>query len=64
MDLAMVAPAQRDGKLIADLAPKAAQLGEPQMVGIRGPPAANQARLFDYVLDVVAVTDTSRFGER
>src|SRR5438094_9751154 len=64
MDLAMMAPAQWDSELIADLAPEAAQLGEPHMVGIRGPPAANQAWLFDDVADVVAVADAPWFGER
>ena len=53
MDLAVVAPAQRHGELIAHFSPERAVLREPQMMGIGGPAAANQARLFGDELDVV-----------
>ena len=49
----MVAAAQRHGELIAHFSPKCAVLREPQMMGIGGPAAADQARLFGHELDVV-----------
>jgi len=64
MHLAMVDPAERNGKFIAGLAAEGTQLAEAQVVGIRGSPAADQAGLFDDVPDVVAVTDAPRLGER
>jgi hypothetical protein len=45
MDLAMMAPTQRHGELIADLAPERPALREAQMVGIRRLAAANEASL-------------------
>ena len=62
MNLAMVAPAQRHGELIAHFAPERAMLREPQMMGIRGSAAANQARLFGHVLDVVLVAKAAGLG--
>ena len=41
MDLAVVAPAQRHGELIAHFSPERAVLREPQMMGIGGPAAAD-----------------------
>ena len=52
----MVAPAQWHGEFIAHLARKRAVLCEAQMMGIRGPATANQARLFGHEPDVVLVT--------
>ena len=52
----MVAAAQRDGELIADLAAERAVLREAQMVGVRRSAAANQAGLFGHELDVLLVT--------
>jgi hypothetical protein len=43
VNFAVMPPAQGDGELVADLAPKSAGLGKAQMVGIRGLPAADQA---------------------
>ena len=48
-----MAPAQRHGELIADLAAERAVLREAQMVSICGLPAANQAGLFGNELDVL-----------
>jgi hypothetical protein len=45
VDLAMVSPTQWDGEVIAHLAPERRVLREPQVLGVRGPPATNQARL-------------------
>ena len=53
---AMVASAQRDGELIADFAPEGRMLCKSQVMGVRGPSAANQARLFGNRFDVIAVT--------
>ena len=41
MDLAVVSPAQRNRKLIADLAAKGRRLGKAQMVGIGGMASSN-----------------------
>jgi len=62
MDLTVVAPAQRHGELIAHFSPKRAALREPQMMGIGGAAAADQARLFGHELDVVSVTTAARLG--
>jgi hypothetical protein len=45
MQIAMVDAAQRHCELIADLAPKRAQLPEPDVMGIGRTPAADKARL-------------------
>jgi hypothetical protein len=58
----MMAAAQRHDELIADLAAERAVLREAQMMGIRGPAAANQARLFGHELDVFLVTKAARLG--
>jgi len=58
----MVAPTQWNGEFIADLAAESAVLREAQMMGIRGPSAADQARLFSHKLDVVLVTKPARLG--
>ena len=62
MDLAVVATAQRHGELIAHFSPERAVLREPQMMGIGGPAAADQARLFGHELDVGLVTKAARLG--
>ncbi len=56
----MMAAAQRYDEFVADLAPECAVLREPQMMGIGGPAAANQARLFGHELEVVLVTKAAR----
>jgi hypothetical protein len=62
MSLAVMAPAQRDGELIAYFSPERAMLREPQVMGIGGAGAANQTWLFGHKLDVVSVTKAARFG--
>ena len=62
MDLAMMAPAQRHGELIADFAAERAVLREAQMVGVCRPAPANQARLFGHEPDVLLVTKAARLG--
>ena len=58
--LAMVSPTQRNGEFIAGLTPKRTGLCEPQMVGIRRLPTANQAGLLGNRSDVVPVTNPTR----
>ena len=55
-----MAPAQRHRELVAHLATERGMLGEAQMMGICGPAAANQTRLFGHQLDVVLVTKATR----
>ena len=55
MGLAMMAPAQRHGELITDLAAERAVLGEAQMMGVCRPAPTNQASLFGHELDVLLV---------
>ena len=62
MDLAVMAAAQWHGELITHLAAKCAVLREAQLMGIRGPPTANQTRLFGHKLDVNLVTKAARLG--
>ena len=62
MDLTVVAAAQRHGELIAHFSPESAVLREPQMMGIGGPAAANQTRLFGHEPDVASVTKAARLG--
>ena len=45
MQLAMMSPTQRYGKLVADLLSHGAALRKAKMVRIRRPPPANQTRL-------------------
>jgi hypothetical protein len=42
VNLAMVTPAQRDGKFVADLSPQRSALCEAEVMSIRGLPAADQ----------------------
>ena len=62
MDLAVVAPAQRHGELVADFSPERAVLREPQMMGIGGSAPADQAGLLNHELDMVFVTEAARLG--
>ena len=56
----MMAPAQRHGELIADLAAERAVLREAQMMSICRPAPTNQARLFGHEFDVLLVTKAAR----
>ena len=50
-------------EFVTHLAAKRAGLSEAQMVGVRRPPAADQARLGGNETDMVAVTNTPWLGE-
>ena len=63
MDLTVMPATYRHRKFVTHLATERSRLREPEMVRIRRPAAANQARLFDDVPDMVAVPNTARFGE-
>ena len=63
MNLTVMRPAQRHREFIAHLATERTGLHKAQMMRIRRTPTANQARLFDDMPDMVAVTNTTRFGE-
>ncbi len=56
VQLAMMAPAQWDGEFIADFAPEGGLLRKSQVMGVRGPSAANEGRLFGNRFDVIPVT--------
>jgi hypothetical protein len=58
----MVAPAQRHGELITHLASECAVLREPQVMGVRGSTATNQARLIGHELDVLLVAKAAGLG--
>jgi len=64
VEFAMMPPAQRDGELIADLAPKCTTLREAKVVGITGPPAAEETRLLSDMPDVLAIPHPARFREQ
>ena len=63
MQLAMMSPAERHRKLVADFATERTRLREAQMVWIGRSPPADQARLLDHMPDMTAVTHAARFGE-
>ena len=63
VDLAMMAAAQRDGELIADLASERAVLREPKMMRIRGLAPTNQTWLFGHEFEVVLVPNPTRLRE-
>ena len=60
----MMASAQRHGVFIADPAAHGARLCEPQVVSIRWPPPADQARLRRYKLEVRTVAVAAWFAQR
>jgi hypothetical protein len=55
VQLAMMAPTQRDRELITNFAPEGSMLRKSQVMGIRRPSSANQAWLFGHVSNVIAV---------
>src|SRR5580658_6051783 len=63
VDLAMVSAAQRDGELIADLAPQRPALGKSQVMGIRGLSAADQAMALGNRPNMISVPDPAGLGE-
>jgi hypothetical protein len=62
MDLAVVTAAERNNKLITDLASECPTLRKPEMVRICRPSSANQARLSGDRSDVIPVTHPAGFG--
>jgi len=63
MQLAMMSPAERHRKLVADFATERTRLREAQMVWIGRPATADQTRLLNHMPDIIAVTNAARFGE-
>ena len=63
MQLAMMSPAERHRKFVADLAAERTRLREAQMVWIGRPATADQTRLLNHMPDIIAVTNAARFGE-
>jgi hypothetical protein len=64
MENAMMGPTERDRIFVADPAAERARLGKSQMMGVAGPPAANEAWLLGHELKVCAVAVASRLAQR
>lgn len=62
MDLAVVRETERH-RNVTHFAPERTRLREPQMMRIRRPATANETGLFDYVPDVLPITNMARFGK-
>jgi hypothetical protein len=62
VDFAMVAAAERNSELIADLAAKCPALHKPEMMGICRPSIANQAGMLGDRSDVIPVSRPTGFG--
>ena len=62
MQLPMMAAAERDRKLIADLETDSPWLGKAKMVGVRRLSTADQARLRGDKLQMLFVTQSFGFG--
>ena len=60
MDLTMMAPAERDCELVTNLATKRRRLCKSQVMGVGGPTATDQARVFGNRLDMLAVANSAR----
>ena len=60
MDLAVMSPAQRNRKLVADLPAKRRRLGKAQMVSIGGPTTTDQTRLLGNGFNVLPVANATR----
>ena len=58
--LAVMSPAQRNRKLVADLPAKRRRLGKAQMVSIGGPTTADQTRLLGDGFNVLPIANTTR----
>jgi hypothetical protein len=63
VESSVMASTQRHNVFVADPAPEGARLDEAQVVRIRRPPPAHQARLRRYEPDVAAVAVSARFAE-
>ena len=64
VELTMMPAAQRDGELIADLAPKCTTLREAKVMGIAGPPTADKTRLLSDMANMLAIPHPARLRER
>ena len=64
MNFAVMTAAERNYEFIADLAAECPALGEPEMMRIRRPPAADETRMLGDGSDMIAVTQAARFGHR
>ena len=64
MNFAVVATAERDGELVADLTPQGAWLRKPKMMGVRRPSSADQARAPSDIFNVLTIPNSPRFRER
>ena len=60
----MMTAAERNGEFIADLAAECLALGESEMMGIRRPPAADQAGMLGDKSDMIPVRDPTGFWHR
>jgi hypothetical protein len=60
MHLAVMSPAQRDRKLVADLSAKGRRLHKAQMVSIGGPATTDQTRLLGDGFNVLPIATASR----
>jgi hypothetical protein len=64
MEGAMMGPAERDRKLVADPAPQGPWLHEPQVMRVRRAPSADKAGLCSNELEVRTVAVTAGFAQR
>ena len=64
MQVAVVDAAKRHGELVTDLAPKCTRLPKPDVMGIRRPPAADEARLRTHEISMRFIAFADRFHER
>ena len=63
VQLAMVQPADRDSEAIADLPPHRPLLGKPEVVGVRGAPAADETPLRSHEPEMVAIALPHRLAD-
>jgi hypothetical protein len=63
MNLSVMRATKRHRKFITDLATERTPLRKTQMVRIRRPPTAHQARLLHHMPNMVAVTNATWFGK-
>jgi hypothetical protein len=62
-EIAVMRAAEGDRKLVADLLSQSARLRKPQMMGIAGLPAADEAGLFGHKAQVDTVWQPSRLRQ-
>ena len=63
MQFAVMRAAEENGKLVADLLSQSARLHKPQMMGIAGLPAADEAGLFGHKAQMDTVAQPSRLRQ-